>query len=284
SASTTRPTNSPVCASRRSTSRRTPSGIGYFPASQCRMVRVDTPRWPASHSLDTPSHSRTMRNSASVMRSSSGMPSGSPYCVGSELYCIESSKRGAPDPRPGAQWHVSGAGDGRVHRVSRDLPLADDLPAGRLQQLLGGGDGAGGGVVGVHVHAGVGVVDDPDAEPVDGGLGAVLVAVAEDLPLDDDHVAAAVGHDVRRGGDGGDVAVRVVELLGVLAVLGEAVGLVDLGGELGGAGFVQLAAGVVQQGGGVGEDLRVALDGGGLREDLNLAVAVDGEDGQVGEL
>src|SRR5690606_39718076 len=75
-----------------------------------------------------------------------------------------------------------------------------------------------------------------------------------------------------------------VELLGVLAVLGEAVGLVDLGGELGGEGVVQLAAGVVQQGGGVGEDLRVALDGGGLREDLNLAVAVDGEDGQVGEL
>src|SRR5690606_38349165 len=220
----------------------------------------------------------------SVMRSSSGMPSGSPYCVGSELYCIESSKRGAPDPRPGAQWPVSGAGDGRVHRVSRDLPLADDLPAGRLQQLLGGGDGAGGGVVGVHVHAGVGVVDDPVAEAVDGGLLAVLDVVAEDLPLDDGHVAAAVGHDVRRGGDGGDVAVRVVDLLGVLAVLGEAVGLVDLGGELGGEGVVQLAAGVVQQGGGVGEDRRAALDGGGLREDLNLAVAVDGEDGQVAEL
>src|SRR5690606_25947396 len=81
-----------------------------------------------------------------------------------------------------------------------------------------------------------------------------------------------------------DVAVRVVDLLGVLAVLGEAVGLVDLGGELGGEGVVQLAAGVVQQGGGVGEDRRAALDGGGLREDLNLAVDVDGQDGQVAEL
>ena len=79
---------------------------------------------------------------------------------------------------------MSGAGDGRVHRVSRDLPRADDLPAGRLQQLLGGGDGAGGGVVGVHVHAGVGLVDDPVGQPVDGGLLAVLDVVAEDLPLD----------------------------------------------------------------------------------------------------
>src|SRR5690606_36699992 len=111
----------------------TPSGIGYFPASQCRMVRVDTSRWGASHSEETPSHSRTTPNSAGVMRSSSGMPSGSPYCVGSELYCIESSKRGAPDPRPGAQWHVSGACDGRVDRVSGDLPLADDLSSRRLQ-------------------------------------------------------------------------------------------------------------------------------------------------------
>src|SRR5690606_29484933 len=159
------------------------------------------------------------------MASSWGMSSGWQYGVGSELYCIESSKRGAPDTRPGAKWHVSGAGDGRVHRVRRDLPLADDLPAGRLQQLLGGGDGAGGGIAGVHVHAGVGVVDDPVGQPVDGGLGAVLDVVAEDLPLDDGHVAAAVGHDVRRGGDGGDVAVRAVELLGV-AVLGEAVLLV----------------------------------------------------------
>src|SRR5690554_2512436 len=78
-------------------------------------------------------------------------------------------------------------------------------------------------------------------------------------------------------------AVRVAELLGV-AVPGEAVGLVDLGGELFGEGVVQLAAGVVQQGGGVGEDLRAAGLRGGLGEDLDLAVGVDGEDGQVGEL
>src|SRR5690606_24567679 len=50
-------------------------------------------------------------------------------------------------------------------------------------------------------------------------------------------------------------------------------------------GVVQaLAVGVVQQGGGVGEDLRAAGLRGGLGEDLDLAVGVDGEDGQVGEL
>src|SRR5690606_29566427 len=199
----------------------------------------------------------------------------------------ESSQRESPRPRwSGAQWPVSGAGDGRVHRVSGVLPLANDLPAGRLQQLLGGGDGAGGGVVGVHVHAGVGLVDDPVAEAVDGGLLVVLVldVVADHLPLDHRHVAVPVGHDVRRGGDGGDVAVRVAELLGV-AVPGEAVGLVDLGGELGGEGVVQvLAVGVLVEGGGVGEDAGAALGGGALRENLDDTVDVDDEDGQVGEL
>src|SRR5690606_26292026 len=87
----------------------------------------------------------------------------------------------------------------------------------------------------------------------------------------------------RRGGDGGDVAVRVAELLGV-AVPGEAVGLVDLGGELGGEGVVQFAAGVLVEGGGVGEDLRAAGLRGGLGEDHNLAVDIDDEDRQVAEL
>src|SRR5690554_3478186 len=79
-------------------------------------------------------------------------------------------------------------------------------------------------------------------------------------------------------------AVRVAELLGV-AVPGEAEEFVDLGGELGGEGAVQLAAvGVVQQGGGVGEDRRAAGLRGGLGKDRDLAVDVDDEDGQVAEL
>src|SRR5690606_73240 len=61
--------------------------------------------------------------------------------------------------------------------------------------------------------------------------------------------------------------------------------LVEFLGELGGKDVVQFAAvGVVQQGGGVGEDAGAALGGGALGEDLDLAVDVDGEDGQVGEL
>src|SRR5690606_7191437 len=61
--------------------------------------------------------------------------------------------------------------------------------------------------------------------------------------------------------------------------------LVEFLGELFGGGVVQaLAVGVVQQGGGVGEDLRAAGLRGGLGEDRDLAVGVGGADGQVGEL
>src|SRR5690606_4529766 len=127
----------------------------------------------------------------------------------------ESSKRESPRPRwSGAQWPVSGAGDGRVHRVSGVLPLANDLPAGRLQQLLGGGDGAGGGVVGVHRDGGLPLADDPAAEVVDWGLLTVLTdAVAGHLPLDHRHAAVVARHDVRRDRDRGHVAVGVGELL-----------------------------------------------------------------------
>src|SRR5690606_23598130 len=194
-------------------------------------------------------------------------------------------KGGRSATAPTSPSHSSAPGDGRVHRVSGVLPLlSNDLPAGRLQQLLGGGDGAGGGVVGVHVHAGVGLVDDPVAEAVDGGFLVVLDVVADHLPLDHRHVAVPVGHDVRRDRDRGHVAVGVGELLGV-AVPGEAVGLVNLGGELGGEDVVQvLAVGVLVELGGVGEDLRAADLRGGLGEDRDLAVDVDGEDGQVAEL
>src|SRR5690606_19241646 len=104
-----------------------------------------------------------------------------------------------------------------------------------------------------------------------------------------DHHFVAAGGDERDGvrGEVNNTTHRVLScfVVGVLAALAEAVGLVNLGGELFGEGVVQFAAvGVVQQGGGVGEDLRAAGLRGGLGEDLDLAVDVDGEDGQVGEL
>src|SRR5690606_39409066 len=74
-------------------------------------------------------------------------------------------------------------------------------------------------------------------------------------------------------------------VVGVLAALAEAVGLVDLCCELFGEDVVQvLTVGVLVEGGGVGEDRRAALGGGALGEDLDLAVDVDDEDGQVGEV
>ncbi|ALA06415.1 hypothetical protein P1312_050 [Thermobifida phage P1312] len=74
-------------------------------------------------------------------------------------------------------------------------------------------------------------------------------------------------------------------VVGVLGVVDQVVRLVEFLGELGGKDVVQFAAvGVVQQGGGVGEDRRAAGLGGGLGEDFDLAVDIDGEDGQVGEL
>src|SRR5690606_13033693 len=74
-------------------------------------------------------------------------------------------------------------------------------------------------------------------------------------------------------------------VVGVLGVVDQVVGLVDLCGELFGEGVVQaLASGVLVERGGVGEDLRAAGLRGGLGEDLDLAIDVDGEDGQVGEL
>src|SRR5690606_31589166 len=102
--------------------------------------------------------------------------------------------------------------DVRVDGVVRVLPLADNLPSGRLQQLGGGGGGAGGGVVGVHRDTGVGLVDDP-AEAVDGNFLAVItVAVADHLQLKNSYNAIVARQDVRRSGDGGDVAVRVGKL------------------------------------------------------------------------
>src|SRR5690606_2511090 len=74
-------------------------------------------------------------------------------------------------------------------------------------------------------------------------------------------------------------------VVGVLGVVDQVVRLVEFLGELFGEGVVQaLAVGVVQQGGGVGEDLRAAGLRGGLGEDLDLAVGADGEAGRVGEL
>src|SRR5690606_2701974 len=74
-------------------------------------------------------------------------------------------------------------------------------------------------------------------------------------------------------------------VVGVLGVVDQVVGLVDLCGELFGEDVVQvLTVGVLVEGGGVGEDRRAALGGGALGEDLDLAVDVDDEDGQVGEL
>src|SRR5690606_11183156 len=102
-------------------------------------------------------------------------------------------------------------------------------------------------------------------------------------------------HDfVTAGGDERDGVRRQVDdahgglsccFVGVLGVVDQVVRLVEFLGELFGEGVVQFAAvGVVQQGRGVGEDLRAAGLRGGLGEDLDLAVDVDGEDGQVGEL
>src|SRR5690606_9139873 len=53
----------------------------------------------------------------------------------------------------------------------------------------------------------------------------------------------------------------------------------------GGEDVVQvLTVGVLVELGGVSEDLRAADLRGGLGEDRDLAIGVDGEDGQVGEL
>src|SRR5690606_24677401 len=70
----------------------------------------------------------------------------------------------------------------------------------------------------------------------------------------------------------------------VLGVVDQVVRLVEFLGELFGEGVVQLAAGVLVERGGVGEDAGAAGLRGGLGEDLDLAIDVDDEDGQVGEL
>src|SRR5690606_36163839 len=74
-------------------------------------------------------------------------------------------------------------------------------------------------------------------------------------------------------------------VVGVLGVVDQVVRLVEFLGELFGEDVVQvLAVGVLVEGGGVGEDAGAAGLGGGRGEDRDLAVGVDGEDGQVGEL
>src|SRR5690606_2579904 len=143
------------------------SGTGYFPLSQCLTDLSETPNRRASHSPGIPRCSRSVLNSAAVSIVFS-------RCCRTTRSQREKKGGGQPRRRP-PRAIPSAPGDGRVHRVSGVLPLlSNDLPAGRLQQLLGGGDGAGGGVVGVHVHAGVGLVDDPVAEAVDGGFLVVL--------------------------------------------------------------------------------------------------------------
>src|SRR5690606_21510630 len=105
------------------------------------------------------------------------------------------------------------------------------------------------------------------------------------LRLDHDFVTA--GGDERDvvGGEVNDSHVLSCCVVGVLGVVDQVVGLVDLCGELGGEDVVQvLTVGVLVEGGGVGEDAGAAGLGGGLGEDLDLAVDVDDEDGQVGEL
>src|SRR5690606_14140305 len=128
--------------------------------------------------------------------------------------------------------------------------------------------------------------DQGDAADLPGGDGSGGDTDRAGLRLDHGFVPA--------GGDERDGVGREVNnshgvlsccVVGVLGVVDQVVGLVDLCCELFGEGVVQFAAvGVVQQGGGVGEDLRAAGLRGGLGEDLDLAVGVDGEDGQVGEL
>src|SRR5690606_5507838 len=120
-------------------------------------------------------------------------------------------------------WVV--AGDVRVDGVIRVLPFADNLPACLFQQLGGGGGGASGGVVGGHRDTGVGLVDDL-AEAVDGSFLVIAVAVSGHLPLENGYNAVVAHHDVCRGGDGGNVAVRV----GSRAPIG--VDLVELGHDL----------------------------------------------------
>src|SRR5690606_7543412 len=105
------------------------------------------------------------------------------------------------------------------------------------------------------------------------------------LRLDHDFVTA--GGDERDvvGGEVNDSHVLSCCVVGVLGVVDQVVGLVDLCGELGGEGVVQvLTVGVLVEDGGVGENAGAALGGGALREDRDLAVDVDGEDGQVAEL
>src|SRR5690606_38669437 len=109
--------------------------------------------------------------------------------------------------------------------VIRVLPFADNLPACLFQQLGGGGGGASGGVVGVHRDTSVGLVDDL-AEAVDGSFLVIAVAVSGHLPLENGYNAVVAHHDVCRGGDGGNVAVRV----GSRAPIG--VDLVELGHDL----------------------------------------------------
>src|SRR5690606_17178256 len=105
------------------------------------------------------------------------------------------------------------------------------------------------------------------------------------LRLDHDFVTA--GGDERDvvGGEVNDSHVLSCCVVGVLGVVDQVVGLVDLGGELFGEGVVQvLTVGVLVEDGGVGENAGAALGGGALRVDHNLAVSVDGEDGQVAEV
>src|SRR5690606_27970267 len=115
------------------------------------------------------------------------------------------------------------AGDVRVDGVIRVLPFADNLPACLFQQLGGGGGGTGGGVVGVHRDTSVGLVDDL-AEAVDGSV--IAVAVADHLQLKDSDNCVVAHRDVCRGGDGGNVTIRV----GKRAPIG--VDLIELGHDL----------------------------------------------------
>src|SRR5690606_14733084 len=97
------------------------------------------------------------------------------------------------------------------------------------------------------------------------------------LRLDHDFVTA--GGDERDGvrGEVEDFHMASFRrVVGVLGVVDQVVCQVEFLGELCGEGVVQaLAVGVVQQGGGVGEDLRAAGLRGGLGEGLDLAVGVD---------
>src|SRR5690606_15685681 len=189
------------------------SGTGYFPLSQCRTDLSDTPNRRASHSPGMPRCSRIVLNSAAV----------------SIVFSFTKGKKGGrPATAPTSPSHSSTPGDRGVGVAVCDLPGAGSFPAVLGEHGFGGGQRLVDDVVGVRGHG-----DRPSGDLATEGVEGLAVDLPDLLAAQHFNGAATVVGDVVGQRDRDGVVPGLVDEA-------EAVGLVDLGGELGGEDVVQV--------------------------------------------